>query len=155
VSGSAAPSVELRLRGILLAVLLLAMVGTGVELLLLEHAETMSQLIPLLALVAGIVSAVGVMVGRTPGTIRILQVVMIAFVVSGGLGVYYHYKGNTEFELETYPTLGGFQLFKQSMMGAFPALAPGSMAWLGLLGLAYAYKHPWVRNDGPNKGGTS
>jgi len=124
------------------------MIGTGTELLLLEHTETMSQLVPLLALIAGIVSVVGVLIGRTPGTIRILQVVMATFVVSGGLGVYFHYKGNTEFELETYPTMAGFELFKESMMGAFPALAPGAMAWLGLLGLAFSYKHPWVRNNG-------
>jgi hypothetical protein len=146
---------EMRLRGILLVVLLVGMVGTGVELVLLEHMETMSQLVPVLAIVAGIVSALGVAVGRTPGTIRILQVVMVSFVLSGGLGVYYHYKGNTEFELETYPTMAGFELFKESMMGAFPALAPGAMAWLGLLGLAFTYKHPWVRNNGPIKGGSS
>lgn len=142
------PRGERALRSLILAVLILGMIGTGTELLLLEHTETMSQLVPLLALIAGIVSVIGVMIGRTPGTIRILQVVMATFVVSGGLGVYFHYKGNTEFELETYPTMAGFELFKESMMGAFPALAPGAMAWLGLLGLAFSYKHPWVRNNG-------
>ncbi|MEX1259194.1 MAG: hypothetical protein WEG36_16480 [Gemmatimonadota bacterium] len=153
--GPAASPMEIRLRGILLLVLLAGMIGTGVELVLLEHMETMSQLIPILAIAAGIVSAIGVAIGRTPGTIRILQFVMASFVLSGGLGVYYHYKGNIEFELETYPTMAGFELFRESMMGAFPALAPGAMAWLGLLGLAFAYKHPWVRNNGPTMGGTS
>jgi len=36
----------------------------------------------------------------------------------------------------------GFELFKESMMGATPALAPGMMAHLGLLGLALTYRHP-------------
>jgi hypothetical protein len=47
-----------------------------------------------------------------------------------------------EFELETYPSISGLALFKEAMMGATPALAPGTMIELGLIGLAYTYRHP-------------
>jgi hypothetical protein len=44
-----------------------------------------------------------------------------------------------EFELEMYPGLSGLELFREAMKGATPALAPGTMTILGLLGLAYTY----------------
>ncbi|MFB3131882.1 MAG: hypothetical protein ACE10K_05095, partial [Rhodothermales bacterium] len=47
-----------------------------------------------------------------------------------------------EFELEMYPTLKGLELFWESIKGATPALAPGTMIQLGLLGWAYTYRHP-------------
>jgi hypothetical protein len=130
-------------------------VGIGVELLLLEHTETLWQIVPLLSIAAGLVSACGVLIGRSPGAIRIHQAVMATFLASGGIGLYLHYKGNSEFELEMYPTMKGIELFKESMMGATPALAPGTMAWLGLLGLAYVYRHPHLSNHGPGKGDES
>jgi hypothetical protein len=42
--------------------------------------------------------------------------------------------------------LHGFELFRDAMMGATPALAPGSMTQLGLLGLIYAYRHPRLQD---------
>ena len=47
-----------------------------------------------------------------------------------------------EFELEMYPDLAGWKLFKDSMMGATPALAPGAMVQIGLIGLAWTLRHP-------------
>jgi hypothetical protein len=149
MSGTPASTGELRLRGFLFSVLMLGMTGTAVELVLLEHTETLSQLVPLAVLAAGILSALVAAIGRTAGTFRLLRAVMSVLVVSGAAGLYLHYKGNTEFELEMYPTMAGFELFKESMMGATPALAPGTMAWLGFLGLAFAYRHPWMRDNGP------
>jgi hypothetical protein len=149
-----APSATERgLRAILLGILLLSMVGTGVELLLLEHTETFSQLIPLLCLAAGLVALLGAALRPTSFLLRLLQVVMAINVLSGLVGLYLHLKGNREFELEMYPTMQGFELFKESMMGATPALAPGAMAWLGLLGLAYTYRHPKLRETGAQPGG--
>jgi hypothetical protein len=137
-------------RGALLIILILGMTVTLVELYLLEHTETMVQIIPILCLVAGLVAALGAAATRTRGTVRILQAVMVSFVVAGALGIFFHYRGNTEFELEMYPSLGGYELFRESMMGATPALAPGTMAWLGLLGLAYTFRHPRLARS--NKG---
>jgi hypothetical protein len=74
--------------------------------------------------------------------VRALQGLMVLFVLAGAIGVYQHYTGNAEFELEMYPTRAGFELFWESLKGATPALAPASMAWLGLIGLAYAFRYP-------------
>ena len=62
--------------------------------------------------------------------------------VSGMIGLYLHYRGNVEFELEMYPSIRGFELFWKSITGATPALAPATMLLLGLIGLAYSYQHP-------------
>jgi hypothetical protein len=40
------------------------------------------------------------------------------------------------------PALAGFELVRESLSGATPALAPGTMIQLGLIGLAYTYRHP-------------
>lgn len=149
------PASERRLRTILLAILIFGMVGTGVELLLLEHTDGLWQLLPLFLLGVGIVSALFVALRASLGSIRLLQGVMLVFLVSGLLGLYLHYRGNTEFELEMYPTMTGFELFKESMTGATPALAPGTMAMLGLIGLAYAYGHPRSSNRHSEQGDLS
>ena len=36
----------------------------------------------------------------------------------------------------------GLELVWEALKGATPALAPGAMAQLGLVGLAFAYRHP-------------
>ena len=63
-------------------------------------------------------------------------------VVSGLIGLWQHYQGNVEFEREMYPDLGGLELVVKALHGAFPALAPGTMIQLGLLGMAYTFRHP-------------
>ena len=64
-----------------------------------------------------------------------------------------HYRGNAEFELEMDASLGGWQLFLESVHGATPALAPAAMMHLGLLGLLYTWRHASLQNDpGPGSG---
>jgi hypothetical protein len=46
------------------------------------------------------------------------------------------------FELEMNPSAGGTQLVWESLSGAMPALAPGTLFQLGLVGLLYTYPHP-------------
>ncbi len=79
---------------------------------------------------------------RKPASMRVFQGTMALFVVSGFVGLLLHYQGNAEFELEMYPTLKGLELFWEAIKGATPALAPGTMIQLGLLGWAYTYRHP-------------
>jgi hypothetical protein len=70
---------------------------------------------------------------------------MVLSMVAGLVGLLLHYKGNVEFELEMYPDLSGWKLFKDSMMGATPALAPGAMLQIGLVGLAWTFRHPALK----------
>jgi Trk-type K+ transport system membrane component len=75
-------------------------------------------------------------------TVRLIQLLMIAFIVSGGVGVGLHYDGNVEFERELHPKDAGLTFLRHTVAGATPVLAPGSMALLGLLGIAHTYRHP-------------
>jgi hypothetical protein len=138
------------LRRVLLALVALTALGLTVELALLEHVESPSQWVPFVVLAAGLTSA-GVVARRaTPRALRVFQGVMALCVVAGLAGVVLHYRGNVEFELESDPSARGLDLVWRSLTGATPALAPGALAQLGLLGLAYAYRHPALRRGQPS-----
>ncbi len=117
-------------------------VGTGAELLLLGHTEDLWQWVPLVLMAASLVTLGWRVVAPGAGSLRVFRVTMILFVLSGVAGLWLHYTGNAEFELEMYPALQGFELFRESVTGATPTLAPGTMLGLGLLGLVYIYRHP-------------
>ena len=135
------------LRQLLLAVTLLGIVGLQVELALLRHAESLTQWIPHVALMIGLFTALAVYAWPGPATLRAFQVVMLIFLIAGALGVYLHLKGNVEFALERNPSLGGTALIWKALRGATPALAPGALAQLGLLGLLYTYRNPALARD--------
>jgi len=143
-------------RRILLVTLVLGLVGTGVELLLLEHFEDWRQLIPLGLIASALMVLAWQGAQRGPAPVQVLQVLMLMFVLAGVLGLTLHYRGNAEFELEMYPDRTGMELFRESMMGATPALAPGTMIQLALIGLAYTYRHPRLtRRDAGSTAGHS
>lgn len=128
------------LRRIVLSILLLGTAGTAVELLLLEHTEGFWQLVPLILIGMSFLALAWHAVSReAAASLLVLQGTMILVGISGFAGIGLHYVGNVEFELEMYPTLSGLELFWKAMTGATPALAPGTMTLLGLLGLAYTY----------------
>lgn len=132
-----------RVRNALLAILLLGMVGMLAELLLMEHTEGFWQIVPAVLLGAGICVIAAHVLNRTHSTIiRALQALMIVFVLSGLAGIILHYSGNAEFEREMQPDAAGFILVREALMGATPALAPGTMIQLGLIGLALTFRHP-------------
>jgi hypothetical protein len=130
------------LRTLLLATLLVSLIGTIVELLLLEHFDDAWQWLPLVLLAAALVTLGWHALDRGPTSLNVLRGLMVLCMASGILGVLLHYRGNVEFELEMYPDLAGWKLFKDSMMGATPALAPGAMLQVGLIGLAWTFRHP-------------
>jgi hypothetical protein len=136
------PAALHQLRRLVLAVVLLGTSGLLVELLFIEHLESWQQTVPLVALGAGF--ALGGLLAVRPGAaaIRAFQWLMSAFVVIGLAGLYLHYIGNVEFERERDPALDGIDLVWESLRGATPALAPGAMIQLGLLGFVFAFRHP-------------
>lgn len=137
---------EYSLRDLLLALTLFGMIGLAVELVLLRHTDSAAKLIPLVALAAGFVPGVLLAVRPSSGIIRAFQLIMVVFLISGLLGLYFHFKGNVEFALERYPSATGMQLAWKALRGATPTLAPGALAQLGLLGLAFTYRHPILRD---------
>ena len=135
------------LRRLLLALVLAGAGGLALELLLLEHYDSPWQWAPLalLALVLLVGGAVAVRPRR--GLLRAFQGLMALCTVAGALGVYLHYRGNVEFEREDDPSRSGLVLFWEAIRGATPALAPGALSQLGLLGLAVAFRHPLLRSS--------
>jgi hypothetical protein len=137
------------LRQLLLLLLLIGLVGLEVELALLRHAESFTQWMPHVTLFIGLLTTAAVYFRPRPGTLRVFELVMLLFLVVGLLGVILHLKGNVEFALERNPSLSGASLVWKALRGATPALAPGALAQLGLLGLLFTYRHPALagRND--------
>jgi hypothetical protein len=146
------------MRRILLAILVIGLAGLGIELLLLKHDEGATQLIPLVLIAIAFV-AIGWHVVRPASiTLAMVQVTMVLFVAAGALGILLHYQANVEFQREVDPSIAGRALFVKAITAKTPpALAPGSMSQLGLIGLAYAYcypsrRRPIVKNSLPPGG---
>jgi len=129
------------LRRFLLVILILGLTGTGVELLLLEHHEGALQLVPLAILAAGLGVVVWHAATGSAVSAQAVRAVMILSVAAGVAGIYFHYQANVEFQLETDPRLAGQALFWRVVHAkAPPALAPGAMVQVGLIGLAYTHR---------------
>ena len=129
------------LRRFLLVILTIGMAGTVVELLLLQHDEDAIQLVPLVLLGAALASVVWHSARPGTASARTVRAVMLAFVAAGLAGIYFHYRANVEFQLETDPSLAGSALLWRVLAAkAPPALAPAIMIQFGLLGLAYTYR---------------
>ena len=139
------------LRQALLLILIVSLVGSGIELLLLHHTDGIWQLLPLLliALAFGVLAWFGL--SRSSASIRTLQVVMLLCLASGAVGLVQHFSGNLVYASESNPSLSGMALYKEALFGSTPTLAPGTMIQVGLLGLAFAFRHPSLR--GPDPGG--
>jgi hypothetical protein len=130
------------LRGGLLIILVLGLVGVLAELLLLEHTEDPWQRAPIFLIIAGLIIVGWHIAERGVLSVRFLQGIMALFVITGALGLLLHFRGNVAFELEMQPSASGWPLIWAALRGATPALAPGTMVQLGLIGLAYTYHHP-------------
>ena len=146
---SSAPATLAALRRLLVGLLLVGLAGTATDLLLLAHYGDAWQLIPLVIVGIAALAAIGVAAGRPVPpvvAIRLFQATMLLLIVSGAAGMVLHYRANMEFKLEMDPSLSGFALFSSVIRAkAPPSLAPGTLALLGLLGLACGY-----RLDGQN-----
>jgi len=127
-----------RTRRILAALFVLGSLGTAAELVLMEHTEDAWQNVPLVLIAAGCLGLAALLV--KPGTVqlRVFQLIVSLFVAAGVVGSVLHYQSNAEFEMELNADAAGVQLFWESMKGAVPALAPGTMILLGAIGFVCA-----------------
>ena len=130
------------MRSMVLGVFVLGVLGTGIELLFLRHTQGVTQLIPLVLMVMSLLALAWHGLERRSASLRTFKITMMLVVASGALGAGLHYRANQKFELEADPNMRGFALLSKVMTGAAPALAPGAMIQLGLLGLVYTFRHP-------------
>ena len=126
------------MRGFLRFVLTLGLAGTLVELILLEHTEGNWQKVPLVLLSLALGALMARRLAPGPRSRGAMKTIMAILIVAGAVGLYQHFMGNREFELEMNASRSGWELTWETLKGATPALAPGTLIYLGLLGLACA-----------------
>jgi len=131
------------IRRIILGLVALGTIGMTAELLLVGHYGDANQLVPLVPAAAGLITILAVSLAPRVATLRAFQFVMLLYAGAGVIGITLHYKANVAHLHETDPSLDGIALMKKVVTSsAPPALAPGLMVQLALLGLSYTYKHP-------------
>lgn len=133
------------LRAGLLLIFVIGVFGTATELFLIGHTEEWWQWTPLVLMGLSVGILLWHLFSAGYLALRVFRGVMTLFLIAGLVGMFLHFKGNVEFELEMYPHLKGLELFSESMQGATPALAPGTMLHLGLIGWLYTIRHPRFR----------
>jgi len=140
-------SLSLIRRGIL-ALLAFGCVGLIGELVLLEHYEELPQLVPLVLLSLTLVTIIWHWTSKGRRSLRAFQVVMLALIIAGAVGIFLHFGSNYEVERELEPDLAGLPFWIEVLRGGTPTLAPGTLVQFGLLGLLYAYRHPSLSSQG-------
>ena len=128
------------IRAVVLVVLVFGMAGLLAELALIAHYEDPAQWAPIVLLAAGLVVVLLDLALARSWTQLLMQITMVLVVAAGFLGVYFHFQGSREFQLEMDPQMRGTSLVWHVLRAKSPpTLAPGSMMQLGILGLGYAY----------------
>jgi hypothetical protein len=136
-------------RRCLLGLLALGTLSVSVELWLVEHFGDSNQLIPLVVAGMGLASLVATAVRPRPVTLRLLQFVMLCYAGTGVIGISLHYQANVAAQREVDPTIAGAALFWSVVRSAAPpALAPGILIQLSLVGLLATYRHPVLAEEG-------
>ena len=137
----------MNMRSMVLAVFVLGLLGTGIELLFLGHTQGLNQLIPIVLMVMSLLVLAWHGLERKSASLRTFRITMVFLVAAGILGSALHYRANEEFELEADPKMKGMDLLSKAVTGAAPALAPGALIQLGLLGLVYTFRHPALGHE--------
>ena len=131
------------LRRFLLTLILLSLCATATELLLVGHTEDAWQWVPLALIALALPAAGWLAAAPRAGIVRAWQGLMALFLASGCLGLFLHAQAKMEFMRESNPSADSLSLFWAGLKTQSPpTLAPGIMIQTGLLGLAYAFRHP-------------
>ena len=125
---------------VILAVLMLGMGGLLVELSLIAHYEDAAQWVPLVLLPIALLALALDYLSSSGSTQLVVQLTMVLIIAAGVLGIYFHFHGSREFQLEMDPQMRGATLVWHVLRAKSPpTLAPGLMINLGILGLGYVY----------------
>ena len=125
------------LKYVIVLAFLFMMIGTLLELYLLNRYENILQLIPVLCIAIALINSIFIYFRRSKASNNIFKIVLFLTSISGISGVFFHLQANYEFEQEIKPTANSLELFLESISGAFPVLAPLSMVVLALIGYSY------------------
>ena len=134
------------LRDWVLAILVLGLAGTVIELILLGHYEQPLQLVPVVLILASAPALAWHVMRRDSASLYALMTIMALFVRAGFVGFLAHFYGSAEFQLDLDRSMSTWNLLLKVMRAkAPPLLAPGMMMQLGLLGLAYVFSDAHYR----------
>ena len=125
------------LKKVIVLAFLFMLIGTLLELYLLNHYENILQLIPFFCIAIALINSMFIYFRRSKASSNIFKIVLFLTSISGISGVFFHLQANYEFEQEIKPTANFWELFLESISGAFPALAPLSMVVLAFIGYSY------------------
>ena len=138
-----------RLRRVLLVLATMLLLGTLVELWLVNHTEDAIQWVPFVLCGLGLLSILLYVLRKAPGTIWLLRIVMTLMILGSGLGIYLHISSNMALEREIHPNASSSQIWRKGFGGANPLLAPGILAISGILTLLASYKYDLVDSSSP------
>ena len=124
-------------KQVIATALLFMMIGTAMELYLLDHYEGPLQLIPLLCIGTSLLVMLLLFFQSSTFMLGLFKVLMGITALSGVYGIFLHLRANYEFEKEMKATASDWELFIESLSGALPTLAPASMIVLALIGYSY------------------
>ena len=130
-------SEKFSVKKMIVLALLFMMIGTLLELYLLDHYEDAFQLIPVLCIAFSLINLIILFLKRSKIIIKLFKLVLILTSFSGIYGVFLHLQSNFEFEQDMKPTATNWELFSESLSGALPTLAPMSMLVLAFIGYSY------------------
>ena len=131
------------LRRFMLAILVFAMTGTFIDLMMFRHYQDPWQLIPLGLLGLLALTLVWHGIRGSAISLRAFQIVMLLLVAGGITGVILHTQASAAYRLELDPQATWWQLASFVLHSKVPpTLAPGGLMQMGLIGLAYTYRHP-------------
>lgn len=124
------------LRRLVAALAALGLLGISIELLLIDHVESATQLMPVAVLPVAAVLLAPIALGLEPRSTVALRAVLAVVVAAGLIGVGLHLYESWAFQAEIDPSLSGAQRAWAALRAQSPpSLAPGQIALLGLLGL--------------------
>ena len=130
-------SEKFSVKKMIVLALLFMMIGTLLELYLLDHYEDAFQQIPVLCIAFSLINLIILFFKRSKIIIKLFKLVLVLTSFSGIYGVFLHLQSNFEFEQDMKPTATNWELFSESLSGALPTLAPMSMLVLAFIGYSY------------------
>ena len=115
---------------------------TPIELLLVNHVQKPTQLIPFALLAINIAFVVAMFFRPETGTLRAYRWFGLVMLFGALTGVGFHLNGNLEIAREINPNLSGVALILEGLRGGNPVLAPGLFVQIAALGLMFTFRHP-------------
>ena len=130
------------IRLILLITVVSGMIGLEAELFLLGHIKPLLQLIPVLLIALGLGAMAWHRISPNSRSMKLFQTTMALCIASGLIGIVVHLAFSASEATKKDKTLHGLTLFRVALTGVAPPFAPAAMIQIGLVGLAYSFRHP-------------